>query len=617
MKKISKILTLFAILAMIFTSCSPDDFSLGEKDVKPADLVEGIAFKIEHDPSNPNTVYLTNLMDSRYTPLWSHPQGRSQKDRVQLDIAFPGTYEVTFGVETRGGIVYGEPVKFEIKDFYAGFVSDPLWTMLSGGVDNEKTWYLDLDADGVSRYFVGPLYFYGTDDNWDVITNGAVLPEGSDSWSWQADWPGNKWMMDAVDFGSMTFNLKGGANVTVEHRSIPSRGTETGTYMLSVSEYTMRMVDASPLHDSNRDGHVVDWGNIKILSLTENTMQLGVLRDPALSGDGACLLVYNYISKDYYDNWVAGEPEPPYNGNANDDLTSTFTKKWKLSVNTPYNWTGLDGAFLNNWSSAADYASAGYDYNQVMIENISLSMAKTGTNTGSYVFTDGNGTEITGAYKTDDQNNVIFDNDISITISGSQKLATTKDKALRILRSETNESGELSGIWFGKRDDTKEEYMAYHFELATSGSEEEGVEVAVDNSKLLFGDLEGNGNFRIEIYNEYGAGTAADPPVNTADFVFEKSVAVTFTVSGISLNVGAAGSYDTALSYADADWSPQYWGGGSGDITISKDGTYTVWCAPGAAAEGIMVFVIDIKNLSKDVLDVNAITATIDKIVIK
>lgn len=521
---------------------------------------------------------------------------------------------------TRGGLVYGEPVSFEIDDFYAGFVSDALWTMLSGGVDNEKTWYLDLDADGVSRYFTGPLYFYGTDDSWETVTNGVTLPEGSDSWSWQADWPGNKWMMDAANFGTMTFNLKGGANVTVEHLTIPSRGTETGTYMLSVEEHTMRIVDASPLHDTNRDGQVIDWGgDIKILSLTENTMQLGVLRDAALSGEGACLLVYNYISKDYYDNWEPGEPEPPYTGNANDDLTSTFTKKWKMSVETPYNWTELDGTFLNNWSSAADYASAGYDYNQAMIKNISLSMTKTGEDTGNYIFTDGNAAEIKGSYETDEKNNIIFDQDISFVISGSQKLSTTtKDKALRIIRSETNESGELSGLWFGKRDETKEEYMVYHFELVTSGSGgegNEGTEVSFDASKILYGDLEGKGNLRIEIYNEYGAGTASNPPLDKDNFSFAGSVSVTFTLTGAT-NAGATGSYDASIYFADADWNPQ---GNGAVVNVNGDGTYTVqFNSAGTTAEGgIMVFVVDIVGMAADITDMSSVKATVDKIVVK
>lgn len=617
MKKILKLFAFFAIITMMFASCAPDSYDLGTIDVKSEDLVEGIAFKIEHDASNPNIVYLTSLMESKYTPLWSHPQGRSQKQTVTLKVAFPGTYEVTFGVETRGGIVYGDPATFTIDEFYAEFVSDELWTFISGGVGNSKTWYLDLDADGVSRYFLGPLYFYGTDDSWETVTNGVTLPEGSDSWSWQADWPGNTWMMDAADFGSMTFDLIDGANVIVEQKTIPDRGTETGTYMLDVDEHTMRMTDASPLHDINRDGVVIDWGDIKILSLTENTLQLGVLRDAVLSGEGACLLVYNYISKDYFDNWVAGEPEPPYSGNPNDDLTSTFTKKWKLSTETPYNWTELDGTFLYNWSSPADYASSGYDYNQILIENISLTMTKTGEKTGNYVFTDGNADKITGTYKTDDNNNIIFDQDIEFTISGIQKLSTTSDKALRIIRSETNDTGVLSGLWLGKRDETEEKYMVYHFELATSSSGNEGTEIAVDNSKILFGNLEGNTNFRIEIYNEYGSGTAADPPVNRDDFVFSGSIAVTFTISGITLKSGASGSYNTVLSYADGDWSAQYWGGGAGDISITGDGSYTVWCAPGSDAEGIMVFVIDMKDLANDLVDIDAVSATIDRIVIK
>ena len=229
MKKISKIFALFAIISLMFASCSPETYDLGAIDVKSEDLVEGIAFKIEHDATNPNIIYLTSLMDSKYTPLWSHPQGRSQKQTVTLKIPFPGTYEVKFGVETRGGAVYGEAVTFTVDDFYAGFVDDELWTHLSGGVGNEKTWYLDLNANGVSRYFTGPLYFYGTDDSWETVTDGVKLPAGSDSWNWNPDWVGNKWLMNAADFGSMTFNLKDGANVIVEHKTIPSRGTETGT----------------------------------------------------------------------------------------------------------------------------------------------------------------------------------------------------------------------------------------------------------------------------------------------------------------------------------------------------------------------------------------------------
>lgn len=617
MKKISKIFALFAIISMMFASCSPENYDLGAIDVKSEDLVEGIAFKIEHDATNPNIIYLTSLMDSKYTPLWSHPQGRSQKQTVTLKIPFPGTYEVKFGVETRDGIVYGEPVTFTVDDFYAGFVDDELWTLISGGVGNEKTWYLDLDADGVSRYFAGPLYFYGTDDSWETVTNGVQLPDGSDSWNWSPDWAGNTWLMNAADFGSMTFNLKDGANVVVEHKTIASRGTETGTYMLDVDEHTLRMNDASPLHDSGRDKVVVDWGDIKILSLTENTMQLGVLRDPALSGEGACLLVYNFISKDYYDNWVPGEEEeaePPYSGNANDDLTTTSSKKWQMSLDSPYNWTGLDGTFLNSWSSAADYLASGWaPYDQSLLENVTLAMTKTATSGGNYTFTDGSANAISGTYTVDSKNNIIFDQDINFAISGWVSLATTADKSLRIIRSSSDLLGNVTDIWLGQRSATKDEYMVYHFELSTSGgSTSTGTEVTFDPSKIVFGDIEGNGNLRIEIYNEYGS-TKANPPLSTA-LAFGKKLEVTFTLGGVALNAGAAGTYNASIYYADTDWSPQ----GNGAVTaVSGNGTYTVTFEPASACDGIMVFVIDIVGLADDVTDLSAVTATVNKIVIK
>lgn len=469
MKKILKMLSLLGLIILMLASCSPDDYSLGKVDVKPEDLVEGIAFKIEHDAANPNIVYLTSLMGNGYTPLWNHPQGRSQKQSVTLKIAFPGTYNVQFGVETPGGIVYGDTVTFQIDNMYTGFIEDELWTLLTGGVGQEKTWYLDLDAGGVSRYFAGPLFFYGVDDSWASVTEGQSID--GDSWNYTPDWAGNTWLMNAADFGTMTFDLKNGANVTVVHNTLSSRGTETGTFSMSTEDHTMKMTDASPLHDSNRDGVVVDWGNIKILSLTENTMQLGVLRDAALSGESACLLVYNYISKDYKDNWVAGEEEPPYDGNANDDLTTTSTKVWNMSTKTPYNWANLDGSLIYNWTSPADYIATGWaSYNQSMIEKVVLKMTRTETSAGTYVFTDATGSEISGSYIIDDKNNIDFGKAISFAISGSVTFSTTSDNELRLINTDVDALGDVSGIWLGKRDPAKAEYMVYHFELATTST---------------------------------------------------------------------------------------------------------------------------------------------------
>lgn len=475
MKRIIKLCTMLIAWASVWmVSCKPEEFLLGNVDVNSSEFVEGIAYKIEHDANNPNIVYLTSLMGSGYTPLWDHPQGRSQDHKVTLKIPFAGTYTVQFGVETRGGVVFGEPATFTIDDFYAGFVDHELWELLSGGVGNEKTWYLDLDEESLSRYFVGPLYFYGMDDSWETVTEGKTV-EG-DSWNWKPDYKGNSWLMAAGDYGTMTFSLKDGATVRVDHKMLANRGVEQGTYMIDTDNYTMRMNDASPLHNAERDGHVVDWGNIRILSLTENYMQLGVIRDKVLSGEDPCLLVYNFISKDYKDNWVPGnqpEPEPPYDGNANDDLTTSTTtsKKWALSLSTPYNWSNLAGEFLNEWSNPSDYMASGWaPYNESLIKNISLTLDKTGANRGTYVFTDGAGAKISGTYTTDEKNNLIFDKNISFAISDWVSLGTTADNMLRIIRADKDVSGNISGLWLGQRDSQKDEYMVYKFEPAASGT---------------------------------------------------------------------------------------------------------------------------------------------------
>ncbi|HBW81817.1 MAG TPA: hypothetical protein DEF78_19100 [Sphingobacterium sp.] len=128
MKKIFTYAICFFAAMVLFGACSPENYILGDIDVTSAQLDKGKAFTVEHDANNPNIVYLTSLMDSKYTPLWEHPQGRSQEKKVTLRMPFPGEYTVKFGVETRGGIVYGEPVTFNIDQMYAEFISDETWT---------------------------------------------------------------------------------------------------------------------------------------------------------------------------------------------------------------------------------------------------------------------------------------------------------------------------------------------------------------------------------------------------------------------------------------------------------------------------------------------------------
>lgn len=313
--KLKYIYSFIASVMLLFTACTPTDFSLGEVDVKPADLVEGIAFTITHDSQNPNIIYLENKMPERYQALWEHPQGRSLDNKITLKIPFAGEYEVKFGVETRGGYVMGEAAKFTVDEMCAEFISDPMWEMVSGGAGESKTWVLDLDVAGTSRRFLGPMYFFSADYCWDNLHNAgggnyldsdpwdgksAIVPAPDGAWTWLADWPGNSWMCKAADFGTMKFDLIGGANVVTDQVAY-GLGKTTGTYMLDTEAHTIKFSNAWPLCVSERNSEMQDKAPARvfnILYLSDDFMQLMI---PA---SGTCL---NFISKEFKDNWVPGE----------------------------------------------------------------------------------------------------------------------------------------------------------------------------------------------------------------------------------------------------------------------------------------------------------------------
>lgn len=137
--------------------------------------------------------------------------------------------------------------------------------------------------------------------------------------------------------------------------------------------------------------------------------------------------------------------------------------------------------------------------------------------------------------------------------------------------------------------------------------ETEGIKF--DNYKLVYGDLENNGNFRIEMYNAYGD-TGKDPGFDINELNFKKCISVTFTISGIS----STDSHEAYVGFASSDWSFSNWGYKEGEgCIVNGDGTYTVKL--NGKANGANVFVVDIKGLSNACGGADGITATINKIV--
>ena len=356
MKNKFKILYAFMGLALLFTACSPNVNELGSLTDKSA-----LKFSVTPDAVDPNMIVLKSLTPG-VTPQWVTPLGRSTRVQDTVKIAFPGTYKFVYGIESAGGLVQADTVTLNITTSNLSYVNDPLWTLICGGVGQEKTWILDINAAGVSKYFGGPKYFEGSEETWNshVLRAAGILDPAiaaqlgatpANIWEWAAGWSGNTWIMPAADYGTMTFDLKNnGAHIKVNHLTIPTLGTQNGTFLLDASKHTLTLNNAVIIHNSGSEADAKGgYGKANVLTLTENYMQLNI------PGSGS----YNFISKAYSDSWV------PKVVNYAEPIKSTFTQAnlvgtWKYNL-VGENWisweiqgSGTGGSQENNWFKRDD-----------------------------------------------------------------------------------------------------------------------------------------------------------------------------------------------------------------------------------------------------------------------
>lgn len=294
MKKFNIIYILLGLILCV-NSCTPDKYDMGRLAGK-----DELKFEVSLNPGNSNEIVI-NSNNPNYSVYWEWDNesksatGYSTQHDQTIFFGFAGDYTFTYSILSDGGMVSSDPVTINVPTYQLDYMSDPLWINLTGGVGMEKEWFLDLDADGESVYFDGPLYFYGTDDSWVSVTEG--LPVEGDSWNWKPDWPSNQWLMPATDYGSLTFGAIVGHTLVSDKKA--EGVVQNGSYWLDIDNHIMTMTNTTMLRDLNKISIVSNWTRMKLLSLTADAMQLGVIRDQD-PNDGPCLLVYNFVSKDYY-----------------------------------------------------------------------------------------------------------------------------------------------------------------------------------------------------------------------------------------------------------------------------------------------------------------------------
>ncbi len=477
MKLMNKIyLLLAAVMMMVVVSCSPDSFSLGGKDLSSEDLAENIAFTVTHDESNPNIVKFKSLLPSGYSVVFDTPQGRFQQDEVSLKIPFNGTYQARMGVETRGGFLWGPYAEFSVADFCADFVTDPLWTYISGGVGKSKKWKLDIDANAITRHsdlWAGPLGFWGMDDDWNTCMMGQTAESG-DHWNYTPDIAGNSWVMTAMDYGYMEFDLIDGAHVTVYNAETGE--TLKGTYMLDTDNYTITFSDAELLHNSGHDRVATNWSSgLKLMGLDGDRLQIAAVRDN--SDEGKCLLCYNFVSEEYWNNWTPTVDDnstvaPTLMTDWRDWVEQKTNKEITYKLAAPdndegqqFDYCSLDGSAKNTQISAA----AGIEDAKLVMN----SEAKT------YVYTAPDGIEISGNYTLTDDGVFTFSagfGNTQLSAAYNYNMHANADNTLRILNvTKDDYTGNLKDLWLGSQclDDQGKlfQYQGYHWVAQSTGGD--------------------------------------------------------------------------------------------------------------------------------------------------
>lgn len=471
-------LLLAGMMVMLFSACTADDHDLPAPDVTVDDLAEGISFSVTRDADNPNIVYLKSLLPSSYQVVWEHPMGRTQAAECTLRMPFDGNYEVKFGVNTRGGYVWSNPVAFTIEDFCADFVAGEAWEFLAGGAGNSKTWVPDNGNYGMKQGFYSCF-------EPSTVHADMVKKEGTDG-NWYAD--GKTWwepangdldgFIEADLFGEMTFSLQGKAGVSVKFENGISPAVQEGIFNFDTDGYTMSIDGAQFLHALWAHDKSEDWSKgLQVLVLTKDQLMIGNYRSEALSGEGRCIYCWNFVSKEYADSYVppvvTEEPTPTLPEDWKNALESQVAYcSWNLDADVPFDWFTLDGTRKNGYAAPKDYPSAYTpiefdDPLKLKLATLSREMFTLTTPAGS----------VEGTYSITDDGFIKFDTSLGATLIAGDKMffRTDADNSLRVLSYDTDDLGRISDLWVGVKETDFSgkgvQYVGYHFVADFGGSE--------------------------------------------------------------------------------------------------------------------------------------------------
>ena len=582
-----------AVAALLMLgSCTPDSHSLDSLPLQPSDLTHGSAFSVTVDAQN--TVTLKSLLDKSYNCYWIHPNGRAQGPVATLQLPFAGKYDVTFGVDTRGGVVYGDPYQFEVTTNNMALLADPLYTYLTGGVGKSKKW-VPVDKDYGVGQCTGPVMYCNPDD---------VLNDGSNSTdiginNMKPNWdPGfQSWLIPADDpymDSYMIFSLDdvNGCSITEYRGEAGTKGSSTGTtstgkFTLNVSDKnhpTLSFSDTYSMHNVGFDAVCSNYtSNIIITELTPYMLQLATMRT---NSEGPWWIIWNFIAADVQDGTVVIpsddvnylNPSTPVLPTISDLKTKIFTTDingveyegaemtFQVVGDAPYDWMWWNGGssawesvtggnYGTNWAPKAD--------EDAVTEN-ELTLTKKGT------FTYGNQA---GSY-TIDEGKIIFDQEVSFfTVTGDARTIEVKGTEWQVFKCDPG-SELVLGVANGKDTNGNiNNYLVDNFSYKAVGGGQTGpVNVPFDAAKVN-NYIEADKYFRCQLYNPWGGGNDAIDPANVK-LKKDQKINITVKLSGFTFSQ-AAKMVLCCNRGNEQGWEPDCFGYARA-IDVNGDGTYTV-----------------------------------------
>jgi hypothetical protein len=284
-------LKLIAIITLgILFSCEPieDRFGLPDMTLESSELQYSAVV-------TGNNLVLKNMTPD-VIPYWSYADakgnelGHSNLNETTIAMPFAGTFSVTFTAFARGGSVSSSVVVKVLQNDNSLF-SDPRWAMLTNGVLG-KTWKINM---------VAPIEFVGTNIHSPAMDAIYGSAPGSGDWNWYPNFSDISWAgYEDKDWGEITFDLKGGYNVTVKQTSVVTGSTaqtvKTGTYSYSqTSDFTNDRIifngNLEMLHMNGSYSNSFTFSNVRLYELTATTLSYAAVRQ-----DGQ-VLIYHLIPK--------------------------------------------------------------------------------------------------------------------------------------------------------------------------------------------------------------------------------------------------------------------------------------------------------------------------------